>query len=269
MRTTLIGAVLLIVGVLATPFASAAADDGTDGGTDGGGTPADAVILAARQEVTSFATALSAGDDLRAQADTTSAALREVLAVPVSYPCPHDAETCREKASAATTASQAVNADIRALVEPDPDPALAARYDADAAAFNAAWDEFRIAYREAVAAADSGLGPEATWLITAAAIAVCIALTVALRAWVRRGADDRLVASRKAVYGAAQFLTFALIGVTVVMVVIEGFDAPLQGRSGGKAVLLVLLVPVAAIFLVVATVRYLLARAKVRRATVG
>ncbi|MPZ83474.1 MAG: hypothetical protein GEV28_25005 [Actinophytocola sp.] len=268
MRTIVVGAVLLIVGVLATPFATAAADDGVDDG----GTPADALILAARQEVTSFAVALSASPgtegaeaELLAQADVTSAALRDVLAVSSSYPCPSDAGTCREKISAAVSATQAVDSDVQALIEPDADPALVDRYDTHVEAFNSAWDEFRIAYREATRD-ESGLSSEAIWLMTAAAIVLCIALTVALRFWVRRtGTDDRLTAARKAVYSASQLLTFALIGVSVVMLLVDGFDATLEGRSGGKAALLVLLVPVAAIYLIVVTVKYLVLRAKVRR----
>lgn len=260
MRSVVVAMTLLFLGVVAAP--AAAADDG--------GTPADELILSARNEVEAFTSLLSGTTGvtpaLQAQATATSAALAGARAVTTRYPCPADAEACRTALVAAHDATGSVIGDVNAIAGAPADPpswdTLVARYTADATAFDAAWDDFRVAYREAHSA-ESGLGATATWLLTAAAVVVSLALTTALSLWARRTrppADDRLLTARRALVSASVLLSCVAVGATLTILIVDWFDTSPSGRAGGKAALVMLLVPVAVLNLVWATVRYAVAR---------
>lgn len=264
MRSAVVAMTLLFLGVIALP--SAAADDG--------GTPADALILSARNEVDALTPLLSGTTGptpgLRARTTAASVALAGARTVTARYPCPADAQACRDALVAAHDLTGSVISDVNAIagvgaeVDPSSWDTLVARYTTDAAAFHAAWDEFRAAYREAHSAG-SGLSATTTWLLVAGAVVVSLALTTALGLWARGArppGDDRLVTARRALVTASALLSCVVVGATVTILVVDGFDASPSGRAGGKAALVVLLVPVAVLNLIWATVRYARARKK-------
>jgi len=248
--------------VLAAPVAAA----------DDGGTPADPLILTARNEVANFTALLSGATgvtpELQSQADTTLAALRDARTITTKYPCPADATACRTVLSTAHDATGAVLDDVETITGPGADwDVLVLQYTANATAFNDAWDDFRIQYGRAQSD-DAGLSAAAGWSLVAAAVVVSVGLTFALSRWARRSrppADDRVVTARRALVSASTMLTFALIGATLIVLVVDGFDAPPTGRASGKAALVMLLVPVAVLNLLWATGRYVRATRKFGR----